>query len=190
MTTPYPVVKRIPDDQPFVVRPHLAKRLGLAGASSVFIWLFTLCLFGLAGLGEDDVNWGALVAVPVVIGILYFLLVGGIVWLVASGGPVLAAGPAGLWIKTRPTRGQAVWLPWEHIGLISRRRWFLEKMLVVHPRDPRLNDRLGSFTAVDASQLNLFFGSGLTATLTFADKKEAEILRAVAYFANQRVPLA
>ncbi|XVU26339.1 hypothetical protein ACQPZJ_04595 [Actinoplanes sp. CA-054009] len=190
MTAPYPVAKRIPDDQPFVVRPHLAKRLGFAGASSAFIWLFTLCLFGLASLGEDDVQWAALIAVPLAIGAFFFLWVGGIVWLVASGGPVLAAGPAGLWIKTRPTRGQAVWLPWEHIGLISRRRWFVEKMLVVHPRDPRLNDSLGAFTAVDASSLNLIFGSGLTATLTFADKKEAEILQAVAYFANHRVPLA
>ena len=58
--------------------------------------------------------------------VIAFLLVGlfGLqVWLLATGGPVLAVGPAGLWIKTRPTRGQAIWLPWEAIGLISRRRW-------------------------------------------------------------------
>jgi hypothetical protein len=189
VTTPYPVVKRIPADQPFVVRPNLAKRLGFVGAMSAALWLFMLCLFGAASLGEE-VNWAVLIFVPIVLAVFVFGWVGGIVWLVASGGPVLAAGPDGLWIKTRPTRGQAIWLPWTHIGLIDRRRWYFEKMLVVHPRDQAVGDSLGAFTAMDAGRLSRLYGSGLTATLTFADKKEAEILQAVAYFAANRVPLA
>ena len=68
-----------------------------------------------------------------------------------SGGPVLAVGPRGLWIKTRPTRGQAMWLPWEAIARIYRRRWSLEKMVCVQPPDPRVGSGLGSYTAVDSA---------------------------------------
>ncbi|GAA0500635.1 hypothetical protein Ade02nite_27560 [Paractinoplanes deccanensis] len=189
MTTPYPVVSRIPEDQPFIVRPHLAKRLRFAGLASGGLTLFLLCLLGAAALDEDANRTGLLV-MPFAIGVFFFLFVGFLTWLVSSGGPVLAAGPAGLWIKTRPTRGQAIWLPWEHIGLIDRRRWYVEKLLVVHPRDPRVSGGLGAFTAADTARLQALYGSGLTATLTFADKEEDEILQAVAYFAANRVPLA
>ena len=189
MTAPHPVAKRIPEDQPFVVRPNVAKRLAVVGAGTAVIGLFLFCILGLAALGED-VDMAGLVGVWLVIVVFFFLLVGGIAWTVSSGGPVLAAGPAGLWIKTRPTRGQAIWLPWEHIALISRRRWGVEKMLVVQPHDPRAGRGLGAFTAFDASLTTAFYGSGFTATLTFGDKKEAEILQAVAYFAANRVTLA
>jgi hypothetical protein len=189
VTTPYPVVKRIPEDQPFVVRPNRAKRLRFLGLGTGVIALFLLCLFGVVFAGEDA-GPGVFLALWLGVTAFFFVGVGAIMWFQTSGGPVLAAGPAGLWIKTRPTRGQAIWLPWESIGLIDRRQWYFEKMLVVHPREQGLGDKLGVLTAIDSAIVSARQGSGLTATLTFADRNEAEILQAVAYFAAGRVPLA
>jgi hypothetical protein len=108
---------------------------------------------------------------------------------VTSGGPVLAVNPAGIWIKTRPTRGQAIWLPWEMIERIYRRRWSFDKMICVKPRDPRVGANLGAFTALDSGMQQLFFGSGFTATANFADKPEAEIMSALRHFAAGRCPV-
>jgi hypothetical protein len=105
------------------------------------------------------------------------------------GDLVAAAGPAGLWIKTRPTRGQAIWLPWEGIERVYRRRWGLEKMVCVKARDPRAGSNLGAFTAVDSSMQQLFFGSGFTATCTYADKPETEIVGALIHFSAGRCPV-
>jgi hypothetical protein len=188
--SPFPVVARIPDDQPFTVRPNAGKRvLHLSGV--LLITLVPLgCVLGLATVGESNADTGGLLGVVAFVVVLLGALFAFQVWAVTTGGPILAAGPAGLWIKTRPTRGQAIWLPWEAIGLISRRRWGIEKMLCVQARDPGAGGGLGAFTAVDAGITKAFFGTGFTATLNFADRKEAEILQAVAHFAAGRVPLS
>ena len=185
---PYPVVPRIPADQPFIVRPSVRKRVIFFGGVVAVLMLVLGCVLGLAAVGSE--NGLALLVVFFAIAILFVGLFGLQIWLLATGGPVLAVGPAGLWIKTRPSRGQAIWLPWESIGLISRRRWSFEKMLCVAPRDPRAEQRLGAFTAFDSMVTQAAFGTGFTATLNFADKSEQEILQAVAHFAAGRVQLA
>ncbi|WP_125807249.1 hypothetical protein [Actinoplanes sp. ATCC 53533] len=185
---PYPVVPRIPEDQPFIVRPSVRKRVLAFGGFVLALMTVLGCVLGLAAIGSP--NGGALLILFLVIAVAFVGLFGLQIWLVATGGPVLAVGPAGLWIKTRPSRGQAIWLPWEAIGGISRRRWSFEKMLCVAPRDPRAEQRLGAFTAFDSMVTQAAFGTGFTATLNFADRSEQEILQAVAYFAGGRVPLA
>jgi hypothetical protein len=187
---PYPVVKRIPEDQPFIVRPSLKKRGAVVGTLLGGLAVLLFCLFGLGSIGDDGASVGVLLGVWFVLVVVLGAVFGLLLWLSSSGGPVLAVGPAGLWIKTRPTRGQAIWLPWEAIALISRRRWSVEKLLVVQPRDLRAENGLGAFTAFDASISRAFYGSGFTATLNMGDKDEAEILQAVAYFAANRVRLA
>ncbi|WP_189040149.1 hypothetical protein [Micromonospora sonchi] len=150
------------------------------------------CCIGAGVMGSADSGSGALLGFLGLLGCLLAVIclpLGIQLWLIGSGGPVLALGPAGLWIRTRPTRGQAIWLPWEGIAQISRRRWSLEKMLVVKPRDTRALQNLGAYTALDSAGLSAFYGSGLVATLNFADKSEAEILAAVAHFSAGRCPL-
>ncbi|WP_434742904.1 hypothetical protein [Micromonospora sp. SH-82] len=187
-----PVTKRIPEDQPFVVRPSIAKRGGVMGGVVLLVLTPFVCLAGFAAL---QVGEGAALPGLGVIGALACLLplialpLGFQLWLIASGGPVLALSPAGVWIRSRPTRGQAVWLPWEAVAQISRRRWSLEKMLVVRPHDPRMVQNLGVFTALDSGVLHAFYGSGLVATLNFADKPEAEIMAAVAHYSAGRCPI-
>jgi hypothetical protein len=185
---PYPVVPRIPEDQPFIVRPSVRKRVLFFGAFLAALLLVLGCVLGLGAIGSE--NGVALMVLFAVIALIFVGLFGLQIWLFATGGPVLAVGPAGLWIKTRPSRGQAIWLHWEAIGMISRRRWSFEKMLCVAPRDPRAEQRLGAFTAFDSMVTQAAFGTGFTATLNFADRNEQEILQAVAHFAAGRVPLA
>ncbi|GAA2622096.1 hypothetical protein GCM10010399_61620 [Dactylosporangium fulvum] len=185
-----PVVKRIPEDQPFVARPSVLKRLLVFGPVALVVVLAFTCPLALVLTTESpDSTSGDIVAVLAFAGCMLFVVAGAVslqVFLITSGGPVLAAGPAGLWIKTRPTRGQAIWLPWESIERISRRRWALEKMVVVKPRDPRTEGNLGVFTAIDSSLLKVFYGSGFTATLNFADRGEHEIMAAIAQYSNGR----
>jgi len=185
---PPPVTKRIPEDLPFVVRPNALKRSLIVGA---FLAVFVLPLLFCSGVLVSATDGEAVqpLIVPMLVLIIVVASLGVQIWMVASGGPVLALSPAGLWIKSRPTRGQAIWLPWEGVAHISRRRWSAEKMLVVKARDPRADSNLGGYTAVDASILKLFYGSGFTATLNFADKPEAEIMAAVQHFSAGRCPI-
>jgi len=188
------VAKRIPENEPFVVRPNIAKR-ALLSAGIVLIVLLPVAF--LAGLGilsssEPEVRSAAAVGL---LGLFVCLLtaialpLGIQLWLIGSGGPVLALSPAGLWIRSRPTRGQAIWMPWEAVAHISRRRWSLEKMVVVTPRDPRMLQHLGGITRVDSAALSLFYGSGLAATLNFADRPEAEIMGAIVHYSAGRCPI-
>jgi hypothetical protein len=183
---PYPLAPRIPEDQPFIVRHSVRKR------AVVFGGIFALLLVPLGAvfaLVAEPRNAVGLLVVFLGIALLLVGLFGLQVWMLASGGPALAVGPVGLWIKTRPSRGQAIWLPWESIGQISRGRLNLEKMLCVAPRDPRAEQNLGAYTAFDAHVVMNAFGTGFVATLNFADRGEAEILAAVAHFSAGRVPL-
>jgi hypothetical protein len=160
------------------------KRALAFGGVLLFVLAVIACPLGLGANDSGDVR--SLLAVLGCFAIFFGLLVGFQLWLITSGGPVLAAGPAGLWIKTRPTRGQAIWLPWEAIDHIYRRRWAFEKMVCVKPRDPRTGGSLGAFTAVDASVQQIFFGTGFTATLNFADRSEAEIMQAISQLSAGR----
>ncbi|MGW4156482.1 hypothetical protein ACWEDF_25340 [Micromonospora chersina] len=181
---PPPTAKRIPEDLPFVVRPSLRKRALTLGLVTLVVGLVLACPIGLAASAGDG-GAGLLFIIPVVM-LVFAVPVGLQLWLVSSGGPVLALGPAGLWIKTRPTRGQAIWLPWEAIERIYVRRWSLEKMLCVKPRDPRVGSGLGAFTALDSGMQQAFFGTGFTATVNHADRGEDEIMRAVVGYAAGR----
>ncbi|MGB2568279.1 hypothetical protein ACPFP2_07505 [Micromonospora citrea] len=188
---PAPVTKRIPEDQPFVVRPNVARRALVMGGVVSVLLVPIVCVLGVGVLGGTDgqARGGVVAGLLAMVGCVLVLVAVPLavqLWLIGSGGPVLALGPAGLWIRTRPTRGQAVWLPWEAVAQISRRRWSLEKMLVVKPYDERALQNLGTFTALDSGLLSAFYGSGLVATLNFADRPESEILAAVAHFSAGR----
>lgn len=176
------MTKRIPEDQPFIARHSVKKRLLLFGGFGGGIALVFAACIGISS-GEALVALGTFGCFAVLFGLIFGLQT----WLMASGGPVLAIGPAGLWIKTRPTRGQAIWLPWEAIERVYSRRWAFDKMLCVKPRDPRTGGNLGAFTALDSGMQQLVFGTGFTAPLNFADRTEAEIVAAVNHFSGGRV---
>lgn len=181
---PVPVVKQIPEGQPYTVRASVRKRVLQFGLLGLFILLMMSCPIGLSGVSGGD-----LPTLLLMVG-FFVLLFGGIfalqIYLIASGGPVLAVGPDGLWIKTRPTRGQAVLLPWGAIEQIYTRRWVFDKVVCVKARDPRTGGNLGAFTALDSGMQQLVFGTGFTAPLTFADRPEREIMGAIVHYSAGR----
>jgi len=179
-----PVTKRIPEDQPFILRASAGKRALVFGGLLLFLVLLLGCPLGLAAADSGEV--GPVLGLLGCFVVFFGAVLGLQLYLLVSGGPVLAAGPQGLWIKTRPTRGQAIWLPWELVERVYRRRWALEKMVCVKPRDPRVGGNLGAFTAIDSGMQQLFFGSGFTATLNFADRPEEETMNALRHYAAGR----
>ncbi|MEV8513786.1 hypothetical protein [Dactylosporangium sp. NPDC051484] len=187
-----PIAGRIPENLPFVARPSALKRALIMVPIAVAALLVVGCPAALvltaAGPNHTSGDLVALVALMSCLVVVFGSTIGVQIFLISSGGPLLAAGPAGLWIRTRPTRGQAIWLPWEGIEHIRRRRWGLDKMVVVKPRDPRVEGGLGAFTTLDSAMLKLFYGSGFTATLSFADRSEDEILAALRELSAGRTP--
>ncbi|NES12720.1 MULTISPECIES: hypothetical protein [unclassified Micromonospora] len=176
--------RRIPEDPPFVLRQSVGKRALLFVLMILFIGLVMACPLG-AAVSAGNADPVVLLVVPAFL-LLFALLLSFQLWLITSGGPVLAVGPDGLWIKTRPTRGQAIWLPWAAIDRIYLRRWALEKMLCVKPHDPRVGSGLGVYTALDSGLQQAFFGTGFAATVNFADRPEEEIMRAVVGYSAGR----
>lgn len=177
-----------------MVRASAGKRaLRYGGITLVAVGLVACLVGAVMAFSPEPESGGEVVrAMVTAAGVPLLLLSVGMglqTWLIVSGGPVLALSPAGVWIRTRASRGQAIWLPWEGIEHISRRRWSVEKFLVVKPRDPRTVQDLGAFTTAEMGPLLGYLGSPLIATLNTADKSEAEILAAVAHFSAGRVPV-
>jgi len=189
MTPPaFPMTRRIPEDQPYVVRPSAIKR-GLAYAKIVSV--LALVVSGPGALANISDPGTALLNMLGVVGFVLAISVlplGPQLWLLSSGGPVLALSPAGLWIRTRSSRGQAIWLPWEAVAQIGRQRRGMENTLLIQPGDPRTVRQFGAATVIDRSPLSGIYGSCLTAPLNFADRPEEEILAAVRRFSAGRCP--
>jgi len=179
------LITRIPGNLPFVVRPNGLKR-GL-----VIFLVLLLPVIVLAGVMStrydvDTTGW-ALLGVTMLALVLLF---GGELWSNVRGGPMLALAPDGLWIRTRPTRRQAVWLPWEGIAAISRQSRGLEKLLVVQPQDPRTHRTPDGQLTIDPALFKALLGANPVASLRFADKPKEEILAAVHHFSAGRCPIA
>jgi hypothetical protein len=191
VTTPYALLKRIPEDQPFIVRNNPVKRLLVVGAVWVVLQLFLILCAVVALTGDEDPEHShATTVFSIAVISLAFLsmLVSPIVALIRRDEPVLALGPAGLWVRTRPLFGQAIWLPWESLLLISRRRYGFDKMLIVRVRDERVA-QLSQSRSSTFSYYGSRRPSGFMATLNMADRTSDEILQAVAYYSANRVPL-
>jgi hypothetical protein len=186
---PYPVVQDIPEDQPFIVRRNPTRRLLVAGPvwavlQAAFLVLVIVVFAG--GDGTGDSSLGQVVLDLVVFSVVLALFFSSaLLPLLAGRAPVLAIGPAGLWVRTRPVFGKAVWVPWEGILLISRRRFGFDKMLIVRPRD----ERVASLSRSGSGFNRALYRSGFMTSLNMSDRTEAEILQAVAYYSANRVPL-
>ena len=187
---PGPLTKRIPTDLPLVVHHNVGKRL-LAYGLAYLVWC--LVLLGLAALLAHITAGRSVIAVVVAGGCLIpvvgFLL-GVYLWALASRGPVLAAGPAGMWIKCRSLPVRAVWLPWDAIERVSRSRWWaFEKMIKVWPRDPHIRRHLGPTSTFDATIGWWYFGPPLSAMLSFTDRSESAVMAAIAQYSAGRFPI-
>lgn len=184
------MAERIPADLPLVVHHTVGRRLLVYGLA-YFAWCLALlglaALLALASAGRGAI--AVVVAGGCVIPIVGFLL-GVYLWALASRGPVLAAGPAGMWVKCRSLPGQAVWLPWEAIERVSRSRWWVfERMIKVQPRDPNIRRRIGRTSMFDATIGWWYFGPPFSVMLSFTDHSESAAIAAIAQYSAGRFPI-
>jgi hypothetical protein len=189
-TPSLPLTERIPTDLPLVVHHNVGKRLLVYGLA-YFAWC--LVLLGLAALLALTTAGRGVIVVVVAAGCLVpvvgFLL-GVYLWALVSRGPVLAAGPAGMWVKCRSLPVQAVWLSWEAIALVSRSRWWaFEKRIKIRPRDPNILRQLGPTSRFDATIGWWYFGPPLSAMLSFTDRSESAVMAAIARYSAGRFPI-
>jgi len=114
---PFQQVTRIPETEPFVLRPNQGVVAGIWGGLFVFDLALWTVLY-LVLVSEDNQFRASLLA-PAVITCLVPLFIW---YMTASGGPHLAAGGQGLWVRTRPWPIKAVFLPWEAVASIQATR--------------------------------------------------------------------
>jgi hypothetical protein len=165
-----PVARRIPDDQPFVVRLNVF-RLGLAWAVAwvVVVGLETLLIADFLVPAAIGTAAGALI-------LLIYLAIS------ARRGPILAVGPQGVWVSRREggvsglgSRFTAVFLPWSSIERIYVRRVLLDKRVCVRAAGWPTVFRLDLFDI-----LRSLYGTPFHASLTFADRPADEVVAAIA----------
>ncbi|MEV0153585.1 hypothetical protein AB0H57_07585 [Micromonospora sp. NPDC050686] len=182
------VARRVPEGQPFVVRPRVRRR---AGRVAVLIGAVLGGFFLVTGIGRLGGPPAAGLLAPLA---GCCLLVSALFWLGNPDDPVLAAGPDGLWVRARAFRGQVVWLPWTEIALVHRRRHGLAPVLCVEPRDRGLFRRLGLLAWLD-TQVPGPPGParpahpGFLARLRLTDRAEEEVVAALRRYARGRCPI-
>lgn len=165
--------KRVPSDLPFVVRPRLSRWLLLFCVPLVVLLAVTGYLFVTRGW---EIGAIALVGAAG----LYAVGFGFRVFNQVTGGPLLAADRQGVWLRIRKWPVLAAQLPWELIAEIRTKRWLVEKVVCVIPRDARAGRLQGSWSALDQARTTAFFGSPLTASTAYGDKSADETLRTLA----------
>ena len=168
---PPPPRKQIPSDLPFVVRRSTGRVVAFFGAVFAALWALAtgLVAVGLLSGASPDRTGGDVVAV-VAFGLCVLVVCAAVVLIAAriavAAGPVLALDHAGLWVKNaRGGWGRAVWVPWESVEGVTRRRVLLARMI-----------------AVEVSG-----GVRYLAPLRLNDRTETEIVAAVTQFGGRSV---
>ncbi|MGH3381318.1 MAG: hypothetical protein ACRDP6_41965 [Actinoallomurus sp.] len=178
-----PTAKRIPSDLPFVVNPR----------ASIWYVLYLVPLLILLApavylLATGRLAWGLVVLVLTVAA--YICAFGFRLIVLAFNGPLLAADRNHLWVQARKWPVLAARIPWELVAEIRVRRWFLERVVCVTPRDSRIARMDGMWSSIDQARTSAFFHSRLTASTRFGDRSAEATLRALAELAAGRARVA
>lgn len=186
-------VDRIPADQPLVLRHRASRFLAVyAGIYlgiplAIFLGLFLLLL---AVLGGDIGEILPILAVPgAIIVVIGLLQLGTILGFGMAGGPVLAAGPDGLWIRARKWPAKSVFLPWPAIARIYPRRWLWDRAICVLPHDPRVGSNAGAWARLDMGLQKTLFGSRLTASTFYSGRRADDVLAELHRLSAGSVPI-
>jgi hypothetical protein len=185
---PYVLAKRVPEDLPYVLRPQVRLVVFRLGLPYLLVLLLFTC--GLVGRQPDAstellVVWLAFAAF---LGVLSVATIA----LRLTGGPLLGLHEHGVWVRTRRSPGQAIWLPWPTIEYVQRRRG-RRGYLVIRPRDLRLGGlRLGAWTRISLVNQETFLGPGFVVLPGFAGERAETVLGAMAHYSGlsgKRVPI-
>lgn len=185
-------MERIPEDAPLVLRPS-KRRLGRYYAISVVLIALLPCcfFFSLAAIADLGRNF-AIIAV-VLFAPFVLMSIGVLIWRVlaeVNSGPTLAADTDSLWIHARKWPVRPRRLRWEQIAWIAVRRHGVDRAVCVMPRfelpapdqDRRERNQMRRQMKV--------FGAPYTASLTWGDRPETEVMAALAQLAAGRCEVA
>jgi hypothetical protein len=184
----YAIHNRIPDDLPLVVRANRRNALLFAFGPALLALVVVMIVFAAKGLLTDVP--AAVVAVAAACFLPLLLVSGAFRYLVlASGGPRLAAGPDGVWVRARKFPAKAIWLPWAAVERVYPRRVLFQTVICVKPRDPRLDSGYGALGKIQMGVDRAFLGTGFTTPGWNVDRPVPEIMSALAGFAGGRAAI-
>ncbi|HEY1180483.1 MAG TPA: hypothetical protein VGF17_30370 [Phytomonospora sp.] len=184
---PFQFAKRIPGDLPFVVRPSKGRTALVQGGAMAVGLLPLLCCVGIGLSADTGIGDSPAIVLAFLLPLLFLVPLFLFIWLMAVlGGPTLAADQHGLWIRARKMPVKAIWLPWESIARIYTRRWMLDRAVCVQPHDPSAGSGTGVWAAMDQGMAQALLGSKFNASTVLGDKREPEIMAALAHFARGR----
>lgn len=188
---PPELVKRIPDDQPLVLRSRFSRFFFVFGAIYLGLPLaillgVSMVLFAVAGIGFGDLSLIMLVAYGalVLFGLTQMAI---LISIGMAGGPVLAANTEGLWIRARKWPARSVYLPWPMIARIYPRRWLWDQAICVVGLDPRAGSQAGVFARLDMAMQNALLGSRLTASTFYSARRADDVLMELHRLSGGRV---
>jgi hypothetical protein len=172
---------RIRGDQPLVLRPRmgwfvacysglfLVLPVGGVFAAGVPYSVFNGEQWNDALLGFDGSHLARY-------GVAFLLALAFSAGAVAAGGPELAAGTDGVWIRTHRLRARSVFLPWPAIARIYARRTPIHTEIGAIPYDPWARGDVVAWARRDPDLLRTLFDCRLTASTFCSGRRGAAVL--------------
>jgi hypothetical protein len=186
-------VRRIPDGEPLVLRPRLSRFILVFGAIYIGIPLVLFLVLGGVLIATSGSHWseimpilGIAAAVAILLGALQLLMMAAFGM---SGGPYLAAGPAGIWVRARKWPAKSVFLPWPAVARVYPRRWLFDRAICVQAADPRAGTDAGALARLDMGLQRMLFGARLTASTFYCGRRADEVLAELHRLSGGRVPI-
>lgn len=185
------LVKRIPDQQPLVLKSRFGRFFAVFGTlflgfPFVVVLGVSVLLFAVTGIGFGDLSLIVLAGYGFLafFGLLQMAI---LMSMGLAGGPVLAANTEGLWIRARKWPARSVYLPWPMVARIYPRRWLWDHAICVVALDPRAGSQAGVFARIDMAMQNALLGSRLTASTFYSGRRADDVLMELHRLSGGRV---
>lgn len=177
----------VPEDLPYLVRPNARGYAKIFSAVLLVLLLIPVVVWLALNLSPDPpwagMPWILWISVLCDVGVVSFVW-----WVAAGGGPRLAMGPDGVWLRSVNWPVQAIFLSWSDIAAVWMSR---HSGLCFAPRDPNLLASLGPRATRGARTQHRRHGALLVVPLgRHSDRPTPEVLAALAHFAAGRTYLA
>jgi hypothetical protein len=174
------LVKRIPDDQPLVLRHRAGRFVAVFGSLYVGVPLVLgvgalALLGGTNGDGFRSIGWLGLLPFAILV-VGGFLQLGIVLAFGLPGGPVLAANDRGVWVRAGKWPARSLFLPWPAVARVYTRRWFWDRAICVLPHDGRVGTNAGARARVDMGLQKALFGTRLTASAFYCGRRADDVL--------------
>lgn len=179
---------RIPEDATFVLRPNKGKLGTYFGCSLLVIAALPSCvaLSVVIVTGSDPTS---IIFLMLPFAPIALMFAGVVAWrglAAVRGGPTLAADATGLWVQARKLPVRAQHLRWEELAWVAVRRSGVDRSVCVMPRAEILVPGQDRRERKQMRYEMRTYGAPYTASLTWGDRPEAEVMATLAQLAAGR----